>query len=111
MEIHSRERDDELCSFCGSVISKARWEELDRYFSDEVKKLDARVLRGIENIEKCIVEVDNISSLDENQFYPEYKDSIQELNVEILSLKSDYGKFLKVLKDALEDKKGKQQKN
>ena len=106
MEIHSRERDDELCSFCGSVISKARWEELDRYFSDEVKKLDARVLRGIENIEKCIVEVDNISSLDENQFYPEYKDSIQELNVEILSLKSDYGKFLKVLKDALEDKKG-----
>lgn len=59
----------------------------------------------LENIE-MYSKVDNISSLDENQFYPEYKDSIQELNVEILSLKSDYGKFLKVLKDALEDKKG-----
>lgn len=106
MEIHSRERDDELCSFCGSVISKVRWEELDRYFSDEVKQLDARVLRGIENIENCIVEIDNIPSLDENQFYPKYKDSIQELNIEILSLKSDYSKFLKVLKDTLEDKKG-----
>lgn len=106
MEIHNRERDDELCSFCGSVISKARWEELDRYFSDEVKKLDARVLRGLENIEACIMEVDNISSLDESQFYPEYKSSIQELNVEILNLKSDYGKFLKVLKEALKNKKG-----
>ena len=34
------------------------------------------------------------------------KKASKELNVEILSLKSDYGKFLKVLKDALEDKKG-----
>ncbi|MDC0827051.1 AAA family ATPase [Lactococcus petauri] len=107
MKLHSRETDDEPCSFCGSIISKERWDQLDRYFSDEVEKLDMRVSDGLENIKACINLINNISIIEEKQFYPEYKDSLQDLNVEILELKSIYNQSLNILKKALEEKQGK----
>lgn len=107
MKIHNREIDNELCSFCGSIISEDRWDELDRYFSDEVKELDRRILKGIVTIENCIKEIDDISAIDELHFYPEFKNSLLDLNLEIFDLKSAYSNFLNSMKEALEEKKGK----
>ncbi|KST88413.1 AAA family ATPase [Lactococcus lactis] len=107
MKIHNRDIDNEPCSFCGSVISKDRWVQLDRYFSDEVEKLDRRVADGLNNIENCLKSINDISIIDEKQYYPEYKELIQELNFEILEIKSSYNKSLNILKNALEEKKGK----
>lgn len=67
MKLHSRETDDEPCSFCGSIISKERWDQLDRYFSDEVEKLDIRVSDGLETINTCIDSINNISIIEEKQ--------------------------------------------
>lgn len=107
MKIHNRELEEEHCSFCGSIISEKRWEELDEFFSDAVEKFDKQIFSEIEKIKKYIDKINSITKLDEKQFYPEYKDSLQNLNVEILELKSSYIEFFENLKDALEKKKGK----
>lgn len=106
MSIHSR-ADDEVCAFCGNTIDQKRWTELDSYFSDSLKELDKRIIEGIKQLTTCLSDVDNISIIDESQFYPEYKDVVHELNYDILEKKEIYREFLMVLQSSLEVKKSK----
>ncbi|KMT59394.1 AAA family ATPase [Paenilisteria newyorkensis] len=104
MKIHSHE-DGEICALCGNPINQNRWIELDRYFSDEVKKLDERIVEGITLLTKGMIEVDNILMIDDSQFYPEYKNEVRELNIDLLEKKETYKDFLSLLQSSLEDKK------
>lgn len=104
MEIHSR-IDNEKCAFCGNVISKKRWDELDNFFSNKTTNLVNRIKNGISQISIEINEIDKIKLIDVKQFYLQFHDEIDELNKELSLIKEKSKNYLQMLISRLEEKK------
>jgi wobble nucleotide-excising tRNase len=101
MDIHKHR---EKCSFCGNEISDARWQLLGSYFNDEVKKLEIRIKKSIEKIENELVAINTIKEISKNNFYKNFIDQIEKLNLQIKNKKNEYKSFFESLKFALENK-------
>ncbi|WP_040977793.1 AAA family ATPase [Oceanobacillus jeddahense] len=97
----------EKCAFCGNEISSTRWERLDSYFSDEINNLEGRIENGLKYLDNKLEEVKKLTVINENIFYPKFKDIITNLNKTILEKKDEYRNFLENLRTNLEDKKAK----
>lgn len=103
LKIHNA---NEVCSFCGNVISEEKLSELKGYFSaDEVKKLQNEIEKNIGYLNKTI-DVINIPQINTASFYPEFQVEVNllkdEFDEEINSMKN----FLQELIRVLEKKKG-----
>ncbi|SYW00382.1 conserved hypothetical protein [Oenococcus oeni] len=78
MQIHSRETS-ERCAFCGSPVSKERWEELDNYFSDEVEKLQTRISNGLKMIANAHHQVEEAFVFPQNVWHVKYQVKLNAL--------------------------------
>ena len=101
MELH---KCGEKCSFCGSIISETRWQLLGSYFNDEVKKLETRIKDSIEKIDSELMIINTIKEINKNDFYKNFFNQIETLNLQIKNKKNEYVIFLKNLKTSLENK-------
>ncbi|MDN3955817.1 AAA family ATPase [Sporolactobacillus laevolacticus] len=101
MQIHQRETG-ECCAFCGNEISNARWEDLDSYFSDEIKRLEKRINDGKQRMDSLIQRVDvPMRFFDEKQWHRKYQRRASEVFAEGTAQKESILNFLKGLKQQL----------
>lgn len=102
---HSNGEYEQTCSFCGSPLSSERIEELNSYFSDEVKKLEIRINNVQEQLKQLKKSISNIMLLDENSFYNKFKRQVTEFNLQVETAKTGYMNFLNKLSENIQTKK------
>lgn len=95
----------DVCAFCNNPISDQRLDQLNHFFSDNVKKFETRLLHAIERLKNQRDEIDKIKSINPSNFYPEYHNQISDLNTSILELTKSYTYFLDFLIETLEKRK------
>lgn len=95
----------DVCAFCNNPISEQRLDQLNHYFSDNVKKFETRLSRAIEHLKSKKYEISKINVIEPSQFYPIYREQISVLNTSILILIQKYTQFLNFLIETLEKRK------
>lgn len=95
----------DVCAFCNNPISEQRLDQLNNYFSDNVKKFETRLSRAIELLKSKKYEISKINVIEPSQFYPIYRVQISVLNTSILELIQKYTQFLDFLIETLEKRK------
>lgn len=95
----------DVCAFCNNPISEQRLDQLNQYFSDNVKKFETRLSRAIEHLKSKKYEISKINVIEPSQFYPIYREQISVLNTSILKLIQKYTQFLDFLIETLEKRK------
>lgn len=95
----------DVCAFCNNPISDQRLDQLNHFFSDNVKKFETRLLNTIERLKNQRNEIDKIKSINPSNFYPEYHNQISDLNTSILELTKSYTYFLDFLIENLSRRK------
>ena len=91
----------DVCKFCNNPISVQRLEQLNHFFSDNVKKFEIRLSHAIELLKTQRDEISKIKSINPSHFYPEYHNQISDLNTSILKLTKSYVYFLDFLIETL----------
>ncbi|MFS9165070.1 AAA family ATPase [Streptococcus salivarius] len=95
----------DVCAFCNNPISEQRLDQLNHYFSDNVKKFETRLSHAIEHLKSKKYEISKINVIEPSQFYPIYREQISVLNASILKLIQKYTQFLDFLIETLEKRK------
>jgi putative uncharacterized protein (fragment) len=95
----------DVCAFCNNPISDQRLDQLNHFFSDNVKKFETRLLNAIERLKNQRDEIDKTKSINPSNFYPEYYNQISDLNTSILELTKSYTYFLDFLIENLSRRK------
>ena len=95
----------DVCAFCNNPISEQRLDQLNHFFSDNVKKFETRLSHAIELLKIKKDELSKIKVIDPSQFYPVYHEQISVLNTSILELIRKYTNFLDFLIETLEQRK------
>lgn len=93
------------CSFCGSTLTLARVDDLNDYFSDEIKKLEMRINHAQEQLKQSKNAIDNITLLDKNLFYDKFQHQVTDFNLQVQTLKTYYIDFFNDLSEKLQRKK------
>lgn len=94
-----------LCAFCGNTISDDRWNELERHFDEESKKLEKEIDDTINEIKEYIEKIKNGFIVDKNLFYPEFHEDVENINDEYKAVSANIIKELEKLKVQLEKRK------
>ncbi|EWM59915.1 hypothetical protein Y016_03705 [Streptococcus thermophilus TH985] len=97
--------EGDVCAFCNNPISEQRLDQLNHYFSDNVKKFETRLSGAIEHLKSKKYEISKINVIEPSQFYPIYREQISVLNTSILKLIQKYTQFLDFLIKTLEKRK------
>ena len=95
----------DVCAFCNNPISDQRLDQLNHFFSDNVKNFETRLSHAIELLKIKKDELSKIKVIDSSQFYPIYREQISDLNTSISELIRKYTYFLDFLIEALEQRK------
>lgn len=95
----------DVCAFCNNPISDQRLDQLNHFFSDNVKNFETRLSHAIELLKIKKDELSKIKVIDPSQFYPIYREQISDLNTSISELIRKYTYFLDFLIEALEQRK------
>ena len=95
----------DVCAFCNNPISDQRLDQLNHFFSDNVKKFETRLLNAIERLKNQRDEIDKTKSINPSNFYPEYYNQISDLDTSILELTKSYTYFLDFLIENLSRRK------
>lgn len=95
----------DVCAFCNNPISEQRLDQLNHFFSDNVKKFETRLSRAIELLKIEKDEISKIKVIAPSQFYPIYHEQISVLNTSISELIRKYTYFLDFLIETLEKRK------
>lgn len=95
----------DVCAFCNNPISDKRLDQLNHFFSDNVKNFEKRLSHAIELLKIKKDELSKIKVIDSSQFYPVYHEQISDLNTSISELIRKYTYFLDFLIEALEQRK------
>lgn len=95
----------DVCAFCNNPISDQRLDQLNHFFSDNVKKFETRLSHAIELLKTQRDEIDKTKSIDPSHFYPEYHNQILDLNTSILGLTKSYIYFMDFLIETLNMRK------
>lgn len=80
-------------------------DQLNHFFSDNVKNFETRLSHAIELLKIKKDELSKIKVIDSSQFYPVYYEQISDLNTSISELIRKYTYFLDFLIEALEQRK------
>ncbi|MEK6507410.1 AAA family ATPase [Myroides sp. C4067] len=91
-DLHSEDRNC-TCKFCGNNINPSRWEQLDKHFDEESKKLESQLYAHKSQLE---YELHNLSSFyltSQDAFYVNYQSEvgsvIESYNLELEKYKND----------------------
>ncbi|WP_416458249.1 AAA family ATPase [Streptococcus thermophilus] len=95
----------DVCAFCNNPISDQRLDQLNHFFSDNVKKFETRLSHAIELLKINKDELSKTKVIDPSQFYPVYHEQISVLNTSISELIRKYTNFLDFLIETLEQRK------
>lgn len=95
----------DICAFCNNPISEQRLDQLNHFFSDNVKKFETRLSQAIELLKIKKDELSKIKVIDPSQFYPVYHEQISVLNASISELIRKYAYFLDFLIETLKQRK------
>lgn len=95
----------DVCAFCNNPISEQRLDQLNHFFSDNVKKFETRLSHAIELLKIEKDEISKIKVIAPSQFYPIYHEQISVLNTSISELIRKYTYFLDFLIETLEKRK------
>lgn len=93
MEIHEH-KENEACAFCGQMIPDFRWEDLQRYFSDEYQKLEERIQKGKTSLTQLKEQVTQVSLSAKNEFYSIFETDAQSKIQSFKEIQEEYKKFI-----------------
>lgn len=102
--LHLHQPNDK-CLFCGSVINKSRFDELNNCFNAEMQQLELRINNAILKINGEIDNIKSISGIEKNLFYPKYQTDVNDLNLAISKSKEDYIRYFEKLLAKLKKRK------
>lgn len=80
----------ENCAFCGSFITKERWDDLEKHFDVNSEKLVKQIIDLIKKIEFERTQIEGIGELDKNLFYSKFHSKVEELNARSNKWLKDY---------------------
>lgn len=99
LKLH-KEMDTKTCEFCGGEISEVRINELDHHFNDEMNLLKNTISSLKSKVANNVLDIRYLN-LDYNSFFPEYKDSVLDLNrqleVQADEINKEYENFINTL--------------
>ncbi len=95
---------NEVCEFCGNVISKERIEELEAHFNDEVSKTKQELENLLKELEIYNIKENEII-IDKSSFYKENSTEIELLNKHIVEELLKLDELIKNIKQNIEEKK------
>lgn len=95
---------NEICEFCGNVISKERIEKLEAHFNDEVSKTKQELENLLKELEIYNIKENEIV-IDKSLFYRENSNDIETLNKNIIEELIKLDEFIKKIKQNIEEKK------
>lgn len=94
----------EVCSFCGNIIKKEEYEELQKYFlADDVKEFQKEIEIAKNNYQQIVERIENIK-FDKNNFYPNNTEKLTQIIEEYDGIKKEIVKILKEFLEKLEKK-------
>lgn len=94
---------NEICEFCGNVISKERIEKLEAHFNEEVSKTKRELQNLLKELEIYNIKEDEII-IDKSLFYRENSNNIETLNKNIIEELIKLDEFIKKMKQSIEEK-------
>lgn len=94
----------EICSFCGNIIKKEEYDELEKYFlADDIEEFQKEIEIFKDNYKKIIESIENIK-FDKNNFYPNNIERLTQIIEEYEVIKEGIIKILKNFLENLEKK-------
>lgn len=94
----------EICSFCGNIIKKEEYEELEKYFlADDVKEFQREIEIAKNNYQQIVERIENIK-FDKNNFYPNNIEKLIQIIEKYEKIKREIVKILKEFLENLEKK-------
>lgn len=99
----NKKYNNEFCEFCGNPLSRARIEELENHFNDEVSKIKNELEELSKKLEAYRINQNDII-IDKNLFYKENISNVDDLNNNIIEEVSKLDTIIKSLKDSIEEK-------
>jgi wobble nucleotide-excising tRNase len=101
--MHHHAKDHSVCVFCGNNISQTRWNELEKHFDEESKKLESELAATKTLLEAEKAKVDNIKLDDDRRFYSEFHGALTEIRksvaVEVKKYKDDIDGLIKQIEE------------
>lgn len=101
MRLH---RPGDKCSFCGSIFEDNRWNELSRFFNEELAKTEKRINHELDYISGIEEQIDKIKRIEPEMFYGHLLKEVSEVNSLITSRVNEIKIFLSTIKGALLEK-------
>ena len=90
----------EICSFCGNIIKKEEYDELEKYFlADDIEEFQKEIEIFKDNYKKIIESIENIK-FDKNNFYPNNIERLSQI-IEVYEVIKEG--IIKILKNFLEN--------
>ena len=90
----------EICSFCGNIIKKEEYDELEKYFlADDIEEFQKEIEIFKDNYKKIVESIENIK-FDKNNFYPNNIERLTQIIEEYEVIKE---RIIKILKNFLEN--------
>jgi wobble nucleotide-excising tRNase len=97
--------EGDRCAFCGSTVSKIRYDDLNSFFNNEIKILEEKINNGIRQIEKSKEEINEITIIDKHNYFRKFHFQLDKLNAKILDLKDRHNAYFDLLIQTLKKKK------
>ena len=101
MRLH---KPGDKCSFCGSIFEDNRWNELSRFFNEELAKTEKRINHELDYISGIEEQIDKIKRIEPEMFYGHLLKEVSEVNSLITSRVNEIKIFLSIIKGALLEK-------
>ena len=101
-ELHKEKKN---CAFCGGILSKERWQELNEHFDEESKKFTNTVDALIAETTKLISDLPKRFQPKTDLFYTKFQKDIKELHDEFNKLAQNCTEQLKLLLAQLQERK------
>jgi wobble nucleotide-excising tRNase len=93
------------CAFCDNEIKASRWDELDRHFDEESKKLETEISGLITEIKHENNSLESIEIVTKDSFYSKYNDEFNRVKEAFDNSIKEYQKSLESLIQQLEKRK------
>lgn len=101
MRLH---KPGDKCSFCGSIFEDNRWNELSRFFNEELAKTEKRINHELDYISGIEEQIYKIKRIEPEMFYGHLLKEVSEVNNLITSRANERKIFLSIIKGALLEK-------
>ncbi|MCP1109594.1 ABC-type molybdenum transport system ATPase subunit/photorepair protein PhrA [Lachnospiraceae bacterium PF1-21] len=96
--------NEEICLFCGNKIEATRLDDLNSFFSEEVKTIESKIRNLLENISIMKNALSQQKRVEKSSFYPDFHGEIPTINDQIDSVTKEHTRFLEEIESALKER-------